>query len=146
MSLVSPDLMTNKISTNAKSGSTLSGGRVVYPSPPLTPLLISRDHPRWCTERFTFSKSRISNWDECLWQFSLDGYGRISVINATVEAGVERNVHSNDFAVKIYQQLSSRLRVEMCDLSMKKIPISSSRSTKLEQKIQWLKHFCRQAS
>ena len=45
----------------------------------LSPLLILRDHPLWCTERFAFVPSpaapRAADWDACLWQVQLETFG-----------------------------------------------------------------------
>ena len=43
---------------------------------PLAPILIPRDHPLWCTERFAFVPSpRALDWEACLWQVHLETYG-----------------------------------------------------------------------
>jgi hypothetical protein len=47
--------------------------------PALTPVLIPRDHPLWCTERFAFVPApvagRSADWDACLWQVQLETFG-----------------------------------------------------------------------
>lgn len=47
--------------------------------PALTPILIPRDHPLWCTERFAFVPApvaeRSADWDACLWQVQLETFG-----------------------------------------------------------------------
>jgi len=55
----------------------LTSGPSSYPFQPLSPLLIRRDHTFWCTERVFLDASRALDWDECLWQLSLDANGRI---------------------------------------------------------------------
>jgi hypothetical protein len=51
------------------------------PETPLAPVLIPRDHPLWCTERFAFvpaythTSPRAADWEACLWQIKLETYG-----------------------------------------------------------------------
>ena len=52
-----------------------------YPFHPLSPLLLARDRDFWCTERFFLGNSRVSNWDECLWQLSLETFGEIKILD-----------------------------------------------------------------
>ncbi|KAG7098669.1 hypothetical protein E1B28_000583 [Marasmius oreades] len=56
-----------------------------FPLPELTPLLIRRDFPSWCTERFLYLRDRISNWNECLWQFWMDADGKLGSIKAVLD-------------------------------------------------------------
>ncbi|KAI0293354.1 hypothetical protein B0F90DRAFT_1402213 [Multifurca ochricompacta] len=50
----------------------------------LAPVLIPRDHPLWCTERFSFvpapvpATQRAADWDACLWQVQLETFGAAS--------------------------------------------------------------------
>jgi hypothetical protein len=48
----------------------------------LSPILIPRDHPLWCIERFAFvpapSAPRAADWDACLWQVNLETFGAAS--------------------------------------------------------------------
>ncbi|KAF8161183.1 hypothetical protein B0H34DRAFT_369777 [Crassisporium funariophilum] len=53
-----------------------------YPFQALSPILIPRDGDFWCTERFFGDTSRASDWDECLWQLSLETFGHIDILNA----------------------------------------------------------------
>lgn len=50
-------------------------GQIAYPFTPLSPILVPRDSPVWCTERFFPTLSRSVEWMECLWQFWLENYG-----------------------------------------------------------------------
>jgi hypothetical protein len=51
------------------------------PEIPLAPVLIPRDHPLWCTERFAFvpaythTSPRAADWEACLWQVRLETFG-----------------------------------------------------------------------
>ena len=51
-----------------------------YPFHPLSPLLLARDRDFWCTERLFLQNSRVSDWDECLWQLSLETFGEIKML------------------------------------------------------------------
>ncbi|KAH9962081.1 hypothetical protein BGW80DRAFT_869492 [Lactifluus volemus] len=48
-------------------------------SPALAPVLIPRNHPLWCTERFALVPAhvavRAADWDVCLWQVQLETFG-----------------------------------------------------------------------
>ena len=63
------------------TGVAASKGRPATPAV-LSPMLILRDHPLWCTERFAFapapSAPRTVDWDACLWQAQLDTFGAAS--------------------------------------------------------------------
>lgn len=50
---------------------------VKYPFRPLAPILLSQDHPLWCTERAFIFPTRESDWDQCLWQLWMESYGEI---------------------------------------------------------------------
>ncbi|KAF8843014.1 hypothetical protein BDN67DRAFT_964899, partial [Paxillus ammoniavirescens] len=42
---------------------------------PLSPVVLPRDHPVWCTERFYLFGSRTLDWEDCLWQLWLESAG-----------------------------------------------------------------------
>ncbi|KAJ7251530.1 hypothetical protein B0H12DRAFT_642280 [Mycena haematopus] len=42
--------------------------------PDLTPVILPRNYPVWCSER-AFLASRTSDWNECIWQLWLEEYG-----------------------------------------------------------------------
>ena len=50
------------------------------PFGPLSPLLIEKSYPIWCSERFFAPPSRDADWEECLWQFWLNSYGNLSAL------------------------------------------------------------------
>lgn len=58
----------------------LTSGTSSYPFHPLSPLLLARDRDFWCTERLFLQNSRVSDWDECLWQLSLETFGEIKML------------------------------------------------------------------
>ena len=73
-----PLTLTGPVIITAAPQKTADKGR---PETPLAPVLIPRDHPLWCTERFAFvpaythTSPRAADWDACLWQVKLETYG-----------------------------------------------------------------------
>lgn len=69
------------------AGIVTSKGRLATPAV-LSPMLILRDHPLWCTERFAFvpapSAPRTVDWDACLWQTQLETFGAASTGGPTL--------------------------------------------------------------
>jgi hypothetical protein len=69
------------------TGIATSKGRLTTPAV-LSPMLILRDHPLWCTERFAFapapSAPRAFDWDACLWQAQLETFGAASTGGPTL--------------------------------------------------------------
>jgi hypothetical protein len=53
--------------------------RTVYPFASLSPMLLTRESPLWCTERFFLPTSRSMDWTECLWQLWLNSFGDVEV-------------------------------------------------------------------
>ena len=49
----------------------------VFPFSPFSPLMVRRDDPTWCDERFDFLESPSVAWEECLWQFWITKHGRV---------------------------------------------------------------------
>lgn len=54
-------------------------GQTAFPFSSLSPVLIDRDDPVWCTERFFPALSRSADWEECLWQMWLENFGDLEV-------------------------------------------------------------------
>lgn len=50
-----------------------------YPFSGLSPIVLNRDDPVWCTERFFATTSREADWGECLWQIWLEHFGDLDV-------------------------------------------------------------------
>ena len=64
---------------NVEDPIVLTPGSNSYPFPSLSPILIKRAHSFWCTERMFLNVSRMSDWDECLWQVALETFGKSKV-------------------------------------------------------------------
>lgn len=54
-------------------------GQTGFPFSPLAPVVIGRDDPLWCTERFFPPADRATDWEECLWQIWLENFGDVEV-------------------------------------------------------------------
>ena len=81
----------------------------------LAPMLIPRDHPLWCMERFSFvpapATPRAADWDACLWQVQLETFGA-ATINGPTLVGWRWNVepHSAERAPPSYTLTVSNAR------------------------------------
>ena len=51
-----------------------------FPPRLLTPVVLPRDHPVWCSERFYMFGSRVLDWEDCLWKLWLESAGEASSI------------------------------------------------------------------
>ncbi|EKM54101.1 uncharacterized protein PHACADRAFT_257714 [Phanerochaete carnosa HHB-10118-sp] len=69
-------------------------GRTTFPFSPLSPVLMGRDNPVWCTERFFLGLSRPANWAECLWQIWLENFGGVDVRPTTDWVDEVRTSHN----------------------------------------------------
>ena len=82
--------------------------------PSLSPLLIEREHPIWCTERF-FTASREADWQECVWQFWLYSYGTLPYIEANWEVSMKQNrKHATKVDVSILISLFQCINIISC--------------------------------
>ena len=52
---------------------------MTYPFAALSPLVISREDPLWCTERFFPPLTRAADWAECQWQVWLENFGSVEM-------------------------------------------------------------------
>lgn len=87
------------------------GSIATFPFPPLSPVFIPRDHPLWCNERSFLSSSRTSDWDECLWQIWVDGFGKVDQVNVTAHWAQGNTAHAlSPTEVRIYVVLSFEIR------------------------------------
>ncbi|GLB37515.1 hypothetical protein LshimejAT787_0405660 [Lyophyllum shimeji] len=111
--------------------------------PVLPPLVIQRNHPVWCTERYFLRKTRASDWRACLWQFWVDSFGAfvdVGTSNSSVRDSATASEVSND-------RLSVRFRAETCDLVARTMATLGLRKYKDgKKKLQWLKETCGQLS
>ncbi|KAI0743837.1 hypothetical protein C8Q80DRAFT_863243 [Daedaleopsis nitida] len=119
-----------------------------FPFAPLAPLVMARDEPTWCTERFFAGMSRAADWEECLWQVWLANFGDVEVKLVqgweTVSHNGEEEQMGRPAAAKLHRRLVSKFRSETCALAVRRFAAlreaSSSADTK---KARWLKRVCR---
>jgi hypothetical protein len=64
-------------SHGSKPAILTASGHTSFPFSPFSPILLHRDEPVWCDERFALSSSGAFDWEECIWQFWLAKYGSI---------------------------------------------------------------------
>ncbi len=57
---------------------------ITFPVASLSPLVLPKDYPTWCTDRFFLASSRSSDWDVCLWQIWLEQQGKIGQVNVSM--------------------------------------------------------------
>jgi len=137
----------------------------------LSPVLILRDHPLWCTERFAFapapSAPRAADWDACLWQIQLETFGAAFSGDPTLQGWrwnaepdpPESALPSASLTSAIRRRLDQRYRVETCVLAIKRLEVLGEewRGTgrgrvgarlgrKSAEKMRWLHEICRQWS
>lgn len=86
LSVAPPKTFQRMISSSADSRKPVvfnTRGRAAFPFSALSPVLLERDSPAWCTERFFPALSRSADWTECLWQLWLENFGAVEVRQTT---------------------------------------------------------------
>ncbi|KAF7321621.1 hypothetical protein MKEN_00683200 [Mycena kentingensis (nom. inval.)] len=111
--------------------------------PPLVPAILPKTAHTWCSERLSFLASRESDWNECIWQMSLDENG-----SERVNASLVRNdgEERNDASTRLRDKLSGRLRAEACEAAIRFWPSETRISKGAKRRFQRVKNFCRQVS
>ncbi|KIP08440.1 hypothetical protein PHLGIDRAFT_377383 [Phlebiopsis gigantea 11061_1 CR5-6] len=105
LSFVPPKSLQRSISSSSPSSQHkpvifVSHGQTVYPFTALSPVMIPRDGPIWCTERFFPTLSRSAEWAECLWQFWLETYGNVETrLTTDWLDGSQSNYNASSIAV-----------------------------------------------
>ncbi|KAJ7188131.1 hypothetical protein C8R46DRAFT_1341006 [Mycena filopes] len=121
--------------------------------PDLTPVILARDHPVWCSER-SFLASRTSDWEDCVWQLWLEEYG-LGNTNVTLAINTEdipdpasdltglvsdssRPLRVTDAFKRIRDRLSGKYRAETCEVAMRRLWADTPRISKTaKRKLQW---------
>lgn len=85
-------------------------GQTAYPFSSLSPLILERDDPLWCTERFFPYASRSTDWLDCLWQAWLENFGDVEVRLTTDWVS---GVYSDSKAVSSSSQVGAYLFVDI---------------------------------
>jgi hypothetical protein len=131
--------------------------------PGLSPLIIPRNHPVWCTDRFFIHNTRAADWKECLWQFWVESFGAFGNMRATIKTSesftleVDTTVSPPRTHVRllpaelwkdaIRNRFSVRFRAETCDLAARTMATLGVKNYKDgKKKLAWLKQTCGQAS
>ncbi|KIY53956.1 hypothetical protein FISHEDRAFT_32292 [Fistulina hepatica ATCC 64428] len=79
-----PNVHVTLLDRDASLPLLIADSRPAFPFPPMSPIVVRRDHPAWCTERFFFAHSRLIDWQECTWSIWLESFGSFDHLNATV--------------------------------------------------------------
>ncbi|KAK0226029.1 hypothetical protein IW262DRAFT_1359320 [Armillaria fumosa] len=119
---------------------------ITFPVASFSPLVLPRDYPVWCTDRFFLASSRSSDWDVCLWQIWLEQQGEIGQVNVSMSHALGPMVVPPAI-MKLRRRLTSRYHSEACDIAIKKRAILEPPNSKIaKRKMQWVKTFCRQTA
>ncbi|KAJ6499200.1 hypothetical protein C8R45DRAFT_107750 [Mycena sanguinolenta] len=115
--------------------------------PDLTPVILPRNYPIWCSER-AFLASRTSDWNDCMWQLWLEEYG-LGHANITVALHPEESTNSgvdSGGLTRLRNSLSGKFRAEICEVALRRFSTGdTARAAKsAKRRLQWLKSFCRQ--
>lgn len=136
-----------------------SRGQSGFPFAPLAPVVLGRDDPLWCTERFFVGPSspeggsvaRAADWEECLWQIWLENFGDVEVrqtrgwLHDTFPLHSEYVPSSDPPAMtKLRRRLAAKYRSETCVLATRQLAALRSTDKALDaKKARWLKRVCR---
>lgn len=119
-------------------------GRTSFPFSPLSPVLIDRDNPVWCTERFFLGLPRSADWEECLWQIWLENFGNVDVRPTTDWITEPPAYNLSSVKAKVHHRLSSKFRSETCILATRQVAAARAIEPDAEtRKARWLKRNCR---
>ena len=83
----------------------LTTGSTLYPFPSSTAILVKRDSNLWCTERIFLNPSRDSNWDECLWQMTLETYGTLDIVKLPSTIDTSKGVEQSNTVLEVRQRI-----------------------------------------
>ncbi|KAH9832303.1 uncharacterized protein C8Q71DRAFT_840724 [Rhodofomes roseus] len=123
-------------------------GQTGFPFSPLAPVVLARDDPLWCTERFFAPGERAPDWEECLWQIWLENFGDVEVRQTRgwlhdALPGTTTSAESPSMA-KLRRRLVAKFRSETCVLATRQLAALRSADRALDaKKTRWLKRVCR---
>ncbi|TCD62800.1 hypothetical protein EIP91_006393 [Steccherinum ochraceum] len=124
-----------------------SRGQTTYPFAALAPVVLNRDDPLWCTERFFPFVSRESDWAECMWQIWLEHLGDIDIKQTTDWVkGSPVALEPTSMVNKVRRRLSAKYRSETCMLATRQLAAlkTPERRGADAKKSRWLKRNCRE--
>ncbi|KAJ7594432.1 hypothetical protein C8J56DRAFT_1161048 [Mycena floridula] len=64
--------------------------RLLFPPPALSPVVLQRHYPVWCTERAFFFNSRAPDWNDCIWQLWLEEFGQLGHLSMPIPAAPQK--------------------------------------------------------
>jgi hypothetical protein len=77
----------------------------IYPFALMSPVVLPKDYPTWCTERFSLFRSRSLDWEDCLWQLWLESGGEVksAIVDGWPREEAEAGIlnFSNDSAISV---------------------------------------------
>ncbi|CCM02740.1 uncharacterized protein FIBRA_04847 [Fibroporia radiculosa] len=126
-------------------------GQTGFPFSLLAPVVLPRDDPLWCTERFFLSSTaaatantRAADWEECLWQIWLENFGDVDVrptrgwLHDVFPAAAPTG--SDAAMTKLRKRLVTKFRSETCVLATRQLAALRSADKALDaKKARWLK-------
>ncbi|KAK0461161.1 uncharacterized protein EV420DRAFT_1224489, partial [Desarmillaria tabescens] len=116
---------------------------ITFPLASFSPLVLPKNYPVWCADRFFVASSRSLDWDVCLWQIWLEQQGRIGHVNVSMSNAPDATVVPPAI-MKIRRRLTSKYHSEACDIAIKKQAILDPPNSKIaKRRMQWVKTFCR---
>ncbi|KAG5731967.1 hypothetical protein E4T56_gene18245 [Termitomyces sp. T112] len=105
--------------------------------PQLSPAILPRNYPIWCTERPLLRQTRALEWKACIWQLWLDSFGDYAIINTVQGSIISVNHGVTD------DHFSSRFKGETCDFMAKTLAILGPKKRQDgKEKLEWLKEAC----
>ncbi|KAG2043574.1 hypothetical protein BDR03DRAFT_852238 [Suillus americanus] len=118
-----------------------NNSRRTYPFAPMSPVILPKDYPTWCTERFSLFRSRSLDWEDCLWQLWLESAGEVKS-TAMDNWPVVETGESNNSALSLRRRWTVKYRAEACALAMKRAQNLEATSYADKKAFQWRKKFC----
>ncbi|KAG2148521.1 hypothetical protein BD769DRAFT_1660051 [Suillus cothurnatus] len=112
----------------------------------MSPVVLPKDYPTWCTERFSLFRSRSLDWEDCLWQLWLESAGEVkstAVDNWPVVETAESN--NSALSAKLRRRWTIKYRAEACALAVKRAQILEATSYADKKAFQWRKKFCHES-
>ncbi|KAG2368335.1 hypothetical protein BDR07DRAFT_64009 [Suillus spraguei] len=87
----------------------------------MSPVVLPKDYPTWCTERFSLFRSRSLDWEDCLWQLWLESAGEVKSTTVDNWPVVESGESNNSIlSAKLRRRWTIKYRAEACALAIKR--------------------------
>ncbi|OAX42281.1 hypothetical protein K503DRAFT_375730 [Rhizopogon vinicolor AM-OR11-026] len=143
-------LSNNLYSSIVRSTSPLplvlgNDSRRIYPFAPMSPVVLLKDYPAWCTERFSLFRSRSLDWEDCLWQLWFESGGEVKSVAVDGwpgrEAGILNSSNNSVISAKINRRWTIKYREEACALAVKRSQALETAGYADKKAFQWQK-FC----